>query len=88
MSLLIGYDLNRPGQDYGSLHEAIKALGAWWHNLDSTWIVATSKTTTQVRDELKKHIDTNDELLVVELTGVGAWSGFPASGSEWLKKNL
>ncbi|WP_413806322.1 hypothetical protein [Streptomyces sp. OE57] len=86
--LIIGYDLNRPGQDYGSLQEAIKTLGTWWHHLDSTWIVATSKTTIQVRDGLKKHIDVNDELLVVELTGVGAWCGFPASGSEWLKKNL
>lgn len=88
MALLIGYDLNRPGQDYGSLHDAIKALGSWWHHLDSTWIVDTHKTCTQVRDELSKHIDANDELLVVKLTGEGAWRGFTPKGSEWLKKHL
>lgn len=38
-SILVGYDLNRPHQDYGDLIDAIKALGTWWHCLDSTWIV-------------------------------------------------
>ncbi|MFF0595924.1 CRISPR-associated protein Cas2 [Streptomyces antibioticus] len=89
MSLLIGYDLNRPGQNYKSLHDAIKALGsAHWHILDSTWIVDTQKTCTQARDELKKHIDSNDKLLVVQLTGVGAWTGFTQTGTDWLKSRL
>jgi hypothetical protein len=29
MVYLIMYDLNRPGQDYSNLYEAIKRLGAW-----------------------------------------------------------
>lgn len=41
-TLLIGYDLNAPGQDYGDLIEAVKASGARWHYLDSTWLVKTS----------------------------------------------
>jgi hypothetical protein len=87
-SILIGYDLNRPGQNYDELFEAIKAQGAWWHHLDSTWIVKSSKTVAQIRDALKEHIGSNDELLVVELTGVGAWTGFNDRGSKWLKDNL
>ena len=88
-NVLIGYDLNRPHQDYQDLIDAIKQLGSWWHCLDSTWIVMTSLTVVQVRDALKVHIDSNDELLVVPLVqGVGAWTGFNQQCSDWLTTNL
>jgi len=74
---LIGYYLNKAGQDYDSLIEAIKKTsGTWWHHLDSTWIIKIARSATAIRDELKKHIDNNDELLVVRLQGEGAWTGF------------
>lgn len=85
---LIGYDLNAPGQDYKELIEAIKTLGAWWHHLDSTWIVKHDGPATNIRDTLQPHIDANDELLVVKLTGEAAWVGFNTKGSTWLKNNL
>ena len=86
---LISYDLNRPGQDYSELFEAIKAeCQTWWHHLDSTWIIKTESDAASVRDALMKHIDTNDELLVVRLSGEGAWVGFNDKGSKWLKENL
>lgn len=85
---LIGYDLNKQ-KDYPELIEAIKALsGTWWHHLDSTWILVTEKSAADMRDTLKKHIDGDDELLVVKLNGEGAWAGFNEKGSKWLKDNL
>jgi len=87
-SILIGYDLNKPGKDYASLIEAIKKLGTWWHCLDSTWIVKSSSTTEAIRDQLRSHMDQNDEILVVVLTGEGAWAGFSPECSGWLKTNL
>ncbi|HEF4758047.1 TPA: hypothetical protein SAN82_000431 [Pseudomonas putida] len=87
-TFLIGYDLNRPVQNYSNLIEAIKKIGAWWHHLDSTWIVKSESSTSAIRDYLRPHIDANDELLVVKLSGSGAWSGFDSSGSSWLKSNL
>lgn len=85
---LIGYDLNRPGQNYTELFDAIKGYPKWWHYLDSTWIIKTNWTATQIRDDLKQHIDSGDELLVVRLTGEGAWTGFNERGSQWLLDNL
>jgi len=85
---LISYDLNKPGQDYNSLFEAIKELGTWWHCLDSTWIVKTNNTAVQIRDYLKNQIDSNDALLVVDLSGEAAWLGFSTDCSSWLKNNL
>ncbi len=85
---LITYDLNRPGQNYNELFEAIKAVGTWWHCLDSTWIVKSNLTAVQVRDSLSPKIDNNDSLLVVALSGAGAWTGFSDECSTWLKNNL
>lgn len=85
---LITYDLNRPGQNYNDLFEAIKAIGTWWHCLDSTWVVKSNLTAVQIRDSLSNKIDRNDSLLVVVLSGVGAWTGFSDECSNWLKNNL
>ncbi|WP_335955895.1 hypothetical protein [Acinetobacter guillouiae] len=85
---LIGYDLNKKGQDYTGLTNKIKEFPNWWHHLDSTWIIKTSKTAVEIRDILLPYIDGNDELLVVHLSGEGAWKGFNEKGSKWLKDNL
>jgi hypothetical protein len=88
-SYLVSYDLNRPGQDYANLFDAIKSVcSLWWHHLDSTWVIKSDKSASEIRDALTPHIDKNDELLVVTLAGIGAWKGFTPQGSEWLKTNL
>jgi len=84
---LVGYDLNRPHQDYPELIRAIKQF-PWWHYLDSTWIVKSNSKASEIRDNLAQHIDTNDELLVVSLTGESAWTGFDATASAWLHENI
>lgn len=85
-TLLVGYDLNRPGQNYGDLIDYLKGLGAWWHHLDSTWLVNTTRTPTQVRDGAAAFLDPGDELLVIDVTSdARAWRGFSDSGSNWLK---
>lgn len=88
-SYLIGYDLNKSGQDYSLLIEKIKEIAnGYWHHLDSTWIIKHSGTATTIRDALAPYIDSNDELLVVKLTREAAWKGFNTRGSEWIKTNL
>lgn len=88
-SYLIGYDLIKPHKDYPELISEIKRLGTWWHCLDSTWIVKSNATATAIRDLLRKHIDSDDKLLVAELTGGAAWTtSFGDECSNWLKTNL
>ena len=68
MVYLITYDLNKKGQNYDKLYEAIKSLGSWWHYLDSTWLVETSYSASQISEKLRKEgIDDNDNLLVFRL---------------------
>jgi hypothetical protein len=88
-TLLVGYDLNKPGQEYEELWEKLKGFGAWWHHLDSTWLIKTNLSPVQVRDDLKKVIDSGDELLVIDVTA-RAWAGtgFPSRAYDWLRDNL
>ena len=88
-TFLIGYDLDTPGQNYEGLAEQIKSLGAWWHHLDSTWLVKSDLDQVAIRDRLKSVLDSNDELLVVNVSGdAAAWCGFDQRGSKWLRDNL
>lgn len=87
-SVLITYDLITPGKKYTELHGAIKALGTWWHCVESTWIIKSDLSIVQIRDALKKHVDSNDKLLVLALSGTGAWVGLNKNCSDWLTSNL
>ncbi len=86
----IGYDLNGPRKEdaYPELITAIKKYGTWWHYLDSTWIIKSISSAAEIRDSLSRHLDNTDELLVAELSGNAAWTGFDQKASDWLKSNL
>ena len=81
----ISYDLSKPSRNYDDLYKAIKALGSWCHALESYWIVRTSLTPVQVRDRLKSVMDSDDSLLVTELTGTWASWNVGNNQTDWLK---
>lgn len=84
----IDYDLQDPGQSYEDLYKAIMNLGDYIHILESTWIVGVSDyTASEIRDNLKKHIDSNDKLLVTKLSG-GWATTFSNSDTDWLHEHL
>ena len=83
---LISYDL-RKKKDYESLYKAIKAYSGWAHILESTWAVTTNLSAKQVRDDLKKHIDSDDGLFVLKSGVEAAWVRVNCK-DEWLKENL
>lgn len=84
----ITYDLSAPGRDYTKLYEAIKAYGTWSHIAESVWLVVTDKTTTEIRDALKKTVDSNDRLIVFQLTSGWASLNVPKNHTDWLKLHL
>lgn len=85
---LVGYDLNRI-KDYEPLWSALQASGTWWHHLDSTWLVRTEMTHIELRNMLREHIDSDDELLVIDVTGrPWAGAGFAQRAYDWIRKSL
>jgi len=88
-ALMITYDLKKPGQDYKSLHAAIKGLGStWWHYLESTWIVVTPKTPSLTWDALAPHVDKNDNLLIVNVTSDSTAGWLPPDAWSWIQANV
>jgi hypothetical protein len=81
----INYDLHRPGQNYEDVINVIKSLGAWWHYLDSTWLVDTTLNAAQIWAKLEPHIDTNDNFLIIGVTR--DYSGWlPEDAWKWIKE--
>jgi len=83
----ITYDLNRPGQKYELLYQAIKNLGTHWHFMQNTWLVCTALSAAEVRDHLARYVDSNDKLFVAKVTEA-AWQGFDDNGNRWIKQQV
>lgn len=71
---VITCDLNRPGQSYPHLWDALEKAGAK-RILESTWAFKAESSTDalrSMRDNLMNLIDKNDRLYIAE---VNTWSG-------------
>ena len=72
--ILFTYDLNKDASSdkWGKIRDVIVAtFPTHWRRLTTTWIVETPSTPTQVRDWLMQFLDSNDELLVVDISDEG-----------------
>lgn len=85
MICAINYDLKKPGQNYEALYEAIKSCGAWWHYLESTWLVDTNLTAQGIWDRLAPTVDRNDYFLVVGIShNYQGW--LPTDAWKWINE--
>ena len=83
----ITYDLKVPGRNYSGLYEAIKAIGKWWHYLDSTWIVVSEESSQRIWNRLHSHIDENDYLLIIEVRN-DSYGWLPKDAWNWIRENV
>ncbi len=81
---LITYDLKNRSRNYGGLFLAIKGLGVWWHYLDSTWIIKTNLTSSQIWPYLAQHITTTDHLLIIKIDTNDKYGWLPQDAWNWL----
>lgn len=86
---LVSYDLIRPGKDYTTLHTNLKSYGTWAKPLESVWLVKSSLGVEQLRNFIQAHMDANDKIFVVEVTGkAAAWRNLSVEISNWIKNSL
>ncbi len=87
---LISYDLRAPGKNYSDLHNHLKSYYSWAKPLESFWLIRTTESKpAEVRNAIRKHMDTNDHVFVVDVTGQNAaWYGMSDKVTEWIKENL
>src|SRR5260370_41733116 len=81
---LIAYELDQPGQEYHPLTTRLKSLGAAKIQY-SEWILRSASSASDVRDDLKRFIDSNDSLLVAVLTGEAAWANLMVTNDQFKK---
>lgn len=85
-SFIISYDLISD-KDYSKLYEAIRNYGSYAHVLESVWIIKSSSSSSNIRDNLISYIDSDDKLFVAKLTGESAWKNLSKEVSNWIKNN-
>ena len=89
-TFIISYDLHKPGRDYSTLIDFLKKESpTYWHHIESMCIVKNDSTAVKIRDAIKKKIDGNDDVIVIELTcQMWATYGFSKRATDWLQKQL
>lgn len=86
MILVVTYDLKKPGKDYAKLYETLKKASAWWHYLESTWLLKTDLSPNKWADRVRSCIDENDNLFIVKITSdCQGW--LPKAAWDWIHKN-
>ncbi|QOF71855.1 SinR family protein [Aminobacter sp. SR38] len=84
---VVTYDLRQPGRNYQPLYDRLAAWKAL-HCLDSVWIIKWDTNSQTIRDDLLNHMDSNDGLLVAQLSGQAAWTNLDNSTAPTLKNWL
>lgn len=88
---LISYDLGIPesSADYEKIIEYIKSLGTWARPLKSQWFVVSGKSASTITDDLMALTDSNDEILVIDVTS-DYWVTARISDevTNWMKENI
>jgi len=85
--LLVCYDLSKPDRDYTGLYQTLKKASAWWHYLESCWLLKTSQSPQDWFNKLKPHIDKNDLLLIIEVKrNYQGW--LPQKAWDWINNNI
>jgi hypothetical protein len=86
-NLVISYDLHKSGQNYEGVIEAIKSLGGWAKVHQSVWYVKSVKDAVAAFDVIRKRMDSNDSLFVVDAeNNKAAWYGLTDEVSDYLKQ--
>lgn len=88
-TILVSYDLRAPGKDYNRLWEHLRSYGDYIKPLESFWFLRTLYSAKDVKNKVRQYIDTNDRLMVIDVTGdAAAWYGLGDQYSQWIKTNL
>ena len=82
----ISYDLHKPGQNYSSLHDAIKKFDNL-HVLESQWLVYTDLNPEGIYNQLHPYIDKNDHILINEFSS-NYYGYLPKDYWTWIKNRV
>jgi hypothetical protein len=56
--------------------------------LERLWAIVTEQGSAEIRDNLVRHMDPNDGILIVRSADHAAWRNVKPDTSEWLNERL
>jgi hypothetical protein len=72
-TIQVSCELKQPHHHYTALYDYMQSYDRASHPITSMWLVKTHKSVPQVRDEVRRVVDADDEVLVFDVTGA-AWA--------------
>lgn len=88
MLYLITYDLKLPPQNYCWFHDTVQALGpTCFRCMENMWLLKTDFDVEICADRLDPYLDTNDRLLVIDITHQSIQGMLPQRVWDWIKAN-
>ena len=72
-NLFVSYDLHKPGQNYDAVIDEIKRHGGWAKVHYSLFYLDTQESAKQVAEAVRRAMDANDRLIVVDTTNNDAY---------------
>ena len=87
MVYIVSYDLRNRKKNYIGLTEQLQYSPRWWHYLQSTWLVSTEESASQLYNRLSAHLDSDDSILIIE-AGNHAQGWLPKDAWEWIHKEI
>lgn len=87
---LISYDLIKPVQNYERVIAHIKRdYPLWAKPQKSLWLIKTGLSVSAVRDNIRNHVDSDDNVLVLDITNDN-WATYNISSevTQWMQNNI
>ena len=86
-SYLISYDLIAPGRNYQPVYDYMKGFSDHMKPLQTVYLVYTSKSAKQIRDDLRTLVDANDKIIVIQISTT-TWATYNLPNtSKWLESH-
>lgn len=83
----VSYDLNKSGQNYSGLIKELESFDGWCHPMKSYWLICSNLTANQTHELLKKYLDQNDWIIVMEASK--NHSGWVLKDAcDWINKHI
>ncbi|WP_234498139.1 hypothetical protein [Vibrio maritimus] len=65
---LISYELSNSDEKYKSIHSAMRIMGVYNHIMESTWLLSTPLSASQVGGKLTSYLDNNDKMFISKVS--------------------
>lgn len=87
--LIVTYEINiNASRKSFRLSDELRTADRFWHYIDSTWIIISTRTAEDWAVRLRRHITDEDNLLVMEVNPIAAEGLLTNAAWQWIARNL